>query len=402
MRSRNVFFPQMSQIFRRRFLQILSARSVVVFHPCTFAGNVFGPWHKRKASTSWRMPSFKSRSFTVIKLLAISYYLLPLLTSCQSDKPLPKPQTQVSGIRANVLVTNEGTFQFNNASLTFLNGFSGELTNNLWRDDKWDVIQSATLHNGRLYVVVNNSGKIEILHPQSFQRLGTITGLRSPRYFLPISSTKAYVTDLNADAISVLDLTSNTVAKQISCPGWTEKLVYHLGKVYVTNYWKPYLYQIDPLTDLKTDSILIGMGAQSIVVDKYDRLVISCGGYNIKQTENQIAYVNARTKSVEKRIPFAKNYPSGLTINATKDTLYYLNTNLYQLSVEENAEPRNFFISGAGKNFYGLDVDPGTNLLFVADAVDYVQNGKAYVYNAAGLELTSFEVGIAPNGFCFY
>lgn len=346
--------------------------------------------------------ALKNSSFGAAKLFAISYYLLPLITSCQSDKPLPKPQMHVSGIRSNALVANEGTFNFNNGSLTFLNGFSGQVQNDLWRDDKWDVVQSATWHNGRLYVVVNNSGKIEILHPQSFQRLGTIFGLRSPRHFLPVSGTKAYVTDLYADAISVLDLTTNSVTKKIPCPGWTENLVYHLGKVYVTNYRKPYLYEIDPFSDTKTDSILIGLGAQNIVVDKYDRLVISCGGFDIKQADRQIVYVNGRTKTVEKRVSFTNSYPSALTINATKDTLYYLNTNLYQISVEANAEPSNFFISGAGKNFYGLDVDPGTNLLFVADAIDYLQKGRAYVYDPSGRELNNFEVGIAPNGFCFY
>jgi len=309
---------------------------------------------------------------------------------------------QVSGLRVNALVLNEGTFMFNNASLSFLNGYAGTVMNDIGMDQGWDVIQSAVLHNGKLYVVINNSGKIAVLQPQNFSVLGNITGLRSPRHFLPLSSTKAYVTDLYADAISVVDLVSNTVTKQIPCPGWTEKLVYHLGKVYVINYRKPYLYEIDPLTDIKTDSIQIGLGAQNIVVDKHDRLVVSCGGYDIKQSERQIVFVNGKTKTIEKRISFAKTYPSALTINATKDTLYYLNTNLYRISVEESAEPSHFFISGAGKNFYGLDVDPGTNLLFATDAVDYIQRGTAYVYSPSGNELSRFTTGIVPSGFCFY
>ncbi len=326
------------------------------------------------------------------------------LFSCKSDKPIPQPTIQTSSIigKLNALVINEGTFQFNNASLSFIDGANGTIQNDIGSGSGWDVAQSVTLFNGRLYVVVNNSGKVEILDPQDFHSIASVPNFTSPRYLLPIGNTKAYVTDLYADAISVLDLNSLAITKKIPCPGWTERLVYHLGKVYVCNYRKTYLYVIDPLSDTKIDSIDIGLGAHHVLVDKYDRLIVSCGGYDLKQTENQLVFINALTHQVEKKISFTQDYPSSLAINSTKDSLYYLKTHVFKISIEGDQEASTPFVSGVGKSFYGLDVDPGSNLVFITDAVDYVQRGKAYIYTASGNPVAQFSTGIVPNGFCFY
>ena len=348
-----------------------------------------------------------TKPLITIKTAFAGILLLTLLVSCKSDKPSPQPESLPISLSAssNVIIVNEGVFPFGNASVSFLEGKTGQLREDIFKTtngrDLGDVAQSAVVINDKLYVVVNNSQKVEILDKNNFQSLGTITGLVSPRYMIGVGNSKAYVSDIYANSISVVDLNSLRVTKAIACTGWTEQMIYHLGKVYVCNYWKSYLYVIDPLKDNISDSIFIGQGAQSIVADKYDRLIVSCGGYQIPQSETKLVFVNLYQNKIEKSIPFAANYPSALAINAKRDSVYFLNTAVYKISVDDNSVGQPF-VTAQNRQYYGIGFDAKANQLFVADAIDYVQKGKVYVYAASGRELTSFNVGINPGNFCFY
>ncbi len=51
--------------------------------------------------------------------------------------------------------------------------------------------------------------------------------------------------------------------------------------------------------------------------------------------------------------------------------------------------------------FYGLDIDPYTNDVYVADALDYVQQGVVYRYDSYAQPVDTFKTGITPGAFCF-
>ena len=51
--------------------------------------------------------------------------------------------------------------------------------------------------------------------------------------------------------------------------------------------------------------------------------------------------------------------------------------------------------------FYGLDVDPISSEIYVADAIDFVQRGMVYRFNPEGMPVDTFRTGIAPGAFCF-
>ncbi len=67
---------------------------------------------------------------------------------------------------------------------------------------------------------------------------------------------------------------------------------------------------------------------------------------------------------------------------------------------------RSYFIKSeyAGSysgGYYGLDVDPVTSEVYVADAIDYVQQGVIYRYSSSSEPIDTFTVGITPGAFCF-
>jgi YVTN family beta-propeller protein len=265
-----------------------------------------------------------------------------------------------------------------------------------------DICQSMKLINGKLYLVVNNSGKIEICDPVSLKRLNTISGLTSPRYIVPAGNIKAYVTDTYSNHVSIINLSTNTVSGSIALNGWTEQMLLLNNKLYITNESSDYLYVVDVASDLLADSIRISKGANSISNDANGKIWVLCGG-DYYQTYTAALYrIEPATKQIETGIAFASTEnPSRLCMNASKDTIYFLNNGVWRMNLTDNTLPASAFIESSGNNFYALGIDPLKNEIYVSDAIDFVQRGKIYRYKADGSEIDNFLAGIIPGDFLF-
>lgn len=51
--------------------------------------------------------------------------------------------------------------------------------------------------------------------------------------------------------------------------------------------------------------------------------------------------------------------------------------------------------------YYGLTINPVNSEVYIADAIDYVQNGVVLRYSPDGELLDEFYVGIIPGAFCW-
>ena len=85
-----------------------------------------------------------------------------------------------------VFIVCEGNFMYGNASLSFYLPSSGELQNEVFARANGmklgDVAQSMTIHDGTAYIVVNNSGIVFGIDPETFRIERVIRGIGSPRY----------------------------------------------------------------------------------------------------------------------------------------------------------------------------------------------------------------------------
>jgi hypothetical protein len=100
------------------------------------------------------------------------------------------------------------------------------------------------------------------------------------------------------------------------------------------------------------------------------------------------------------------DWPSELSLNGARDTLYFINRHIYKVAVTAEQFPREPFIQSKYEGqysggYYGLTVDEKTSEVYVADAIDYVQRGVIYRYSSRGIAIDSFKVGIIPGAFCF-
>ncbi|HWY10877.1 MAG TPA: DUF5074 domain-containing protein [Bacteroidia bacterium] len=331
-----------------------------------------------------------------------------LLFSCVKDKPNDLMQPAVSFSNGHkVYITSEGNFGSNNSSVSLYDPGNGQVVSDIYKTQNnnavlGDVCQSMAKINNKFYVVVNNSGKIVIVNPNDFKLTGTITGLTSPRFIMPITFSKAYVTDLFSNSISIIDLNTNTKTGYIPCGGWTEQMALIYNKAFITNNNTNYTYVINTITDQITDSINVGKYGGSIVTDKNSKIWVLSGKDTPNSTAGKLSRINPITLQVELTLPFTlTDSPGNLCINTTKDTLYFLNTNVYKMEISSTTLPSSAFVTSSSNTFYGLGVSDKDYNVYVSDAIDYIQKSSILVYSPAGQLKTTFKAGINASGFYF-
>lgn len=115
-------------------------------------------------------------------------------------------QEELSATGTGLFITNEGMFQYGNASLSYYDPETKQVENEVFRRANGfklgDVAQSMTIRDGVGWVVVNNSHVIFAIDINTFKELGRITNLSSSRYMHFISDEKAYVTQIWTTASS--------------------------------------------------------------------------------------------------------------------------------------------------------------------------------------------------------
>jgi len=350
-------------------------------------------------------------------------FLLPALVSCMKDDELWKKRpVQHDPASSGLFILNEGNFGYENASLSYYDIEKGEVYNDIFFNTNGlplgDVALSMQIFDSTAYVVLNGSGKIYAMDINTFELSGKITGLTSPRHIHFFDQNKAYVSDLYARAISIVDPELGTIISSIDVnnndPLYyqhpTEQLLPY-GKYIFTNCWSfdDKILLIDTETDQFVDSITVLKQPQSMVLDVYNKLwVLTDGGFD----GNPYAYeqaglmrINAETLETELVYRFdLDDLPSDLAINSTGDTLYFLNKHVYRHAVVSASEPEVFIESmyaNTTGGFYGLAIDPQRSEVYVADAIDNVQPGVVYRFRPNGLPVDTMKVGIIPGGFCF-
>ncbi len=331
---------------------------------------------------------------------------LSLLSACVKDKP-QEPVKSGTTINANskVLVVNEGGFGYNNADITIYDPASGSIVDNYYRQQNsnqalGDVCQSACKFNNRYYLMMNNSNEVKVVDADNFVKTAVIPGFNSPRYLLPLTYSKAYVSDLYASSIQIIDLNSNSITGNIPCMSGTEEMAMIYNKAFVTCSNSQYCYVINAATDAITDSIPVGKNATSLVIDRYSKLWVLAGG-NSSQA-GKLLRINPVTLQTELSLSFnLTDNANHLRINKTRDTLYYLNKGIHRFLISDSQLPSSPLVNQGTKVYYGLGVNPKDYSIYVSDAIDYVQKSKIEVYKTDGTLKSSFTAGIISNGFVF-
>ena len=341
-----------------------------------------------------------------IRLLGFLLIASLLFAACEDDGNPP-----IWGDLDNhVFVLNEGNFGSSNGSLTAISRESGLVWDNIFEMvnefQLGDVVQSMTFHNNKAYIVVNNSGKIEVANATTLESESTINGLSAPRYFFPINDDKAYVTNITfggSTTLDIIDLKTNEITKTIPT-GWGEQMVMSGGKVFVGIMNSYDLMVIDAATDEVIQTLSVTYSPNSLQVDKNGKIwVLSDGGYYGEDVP-ALRRIDPNTLETEQVLTFSNSEasPQKLAINSAGDELYYLESGeVWRIDIEDGILPENAFITSDNYTFYALGVDPANGYIYTSDAADFQSKGGVFYYRPDGTPIDGFEAGVIPGGFCF-
>ncbi len=335
--------------------------------------------------------------------------VLMFVVSCKKDDPEPTPIVPVE-VSKTALILNEGNFQWGNASLTRIDLKSGTVSADVFQQANQrplgDVFQSLAMVGDELWLVVNNSQKIERVNKNTFVATSPVTGIQSPRYLLPYSN-RVYVSDLYANTVHVINSTSGTLMSEIPFPGWSEGMIKDpQNLIWISNVTRGKLMLLNPETNLFVDSITVGDAPKDLIMDKNHRIWVLCEGHipPAVETGGSLWCIDPVSRSVLKSFQFSTlDHPSKLNSILNASSLIYLNKGVFKLDVNASELPTSPFIAQGSRLFYGLGYNAIDSTIWASDARDYQQAGEALVYKAiSGEHLRSWTVGIIPGAFYFY
>jgi len=349
--------------------------------------------------------------------LFLGALFIVMVSACEKEEPNVIVDT---GFTHGVFITSEGAYGNSNGSVSYLDQDSMILRNNFFNEINGrplgDVVQSLAIHDGRAYIVVNNSQKVEVIDLKSFTSVGLIEGLSYPRYFLGIDEEKGYVTNGSMTGqVYVINLTSLTIIDSIQVGSGPEQMLKLGDRVYVANSGghgiDSTLSVIDSGKDEVLETIQVGHAPLSLTLDANEDLWVLCKGKVVwgadwsitEETDSELIRLNTGSNQIESRMTIGMTgdffWPSRMTADKDKTKIWFTEAGgLYEMAISASTQPSQAAIP---KAFYGFGVDPVSGVIFGLASPSFTEAGYMFRYQADGALIDSLKVGIGPSSAIF-
>ena len=317
------------------------------------------------------------------------------LVSCESTTD---PLKGITDKGDRIFILNQGNFMHIDASLDVYNWTTSTLSNNLI-NPLGDVGNDLQYINGKLYTVLDNSAKIEVINPDSplvHHSISFPTG-SAPWKILAISATEALVSENYTGEMAVVNLTTDAITKTISIGSGQNSLVLIGGNVFATTGSNE-LVKIDPVLKTVTAQKYIGDSPQQIIVDTArGMLVIRTEGNYFPKTAGKLLFVNPSTMAIVDSIVLdTTTYLNQVVPAGNKAYLLFTNgVKVIDLATHTISTDAIFT-----KPYYGGYFDASKNLLYLGTAVDFTHNDVVDIFDISTHSLKkTINCGIAPAFF---
>lgn len=352
------------------------------------------------------------------KYLLLFAAIMTVVASCRKDDndPADKPTAERKGI----YVLNEGGFNSNNASLSYYDFGTKELTGDIFNKANsrglGDTGNDIQIYGSKIYVVVNVSSTVEILNSRTAVSLKKIdmkdgAKARQPRYVV-FNKNKAYISSYDG-TVAVLDTATMAIEKYITVGRNPEKMAISNNKLYVANSggldypnYDKTVSVVDLNTNTEIKKITVVENPRGVFADKYgDVYVLSTGNYgNVKPS---MAIIDSKTDAIKAQAEFRAG---AVAVNG--DYAYMTASggvvkvmNLKTDPMKDGLfvpEKENFITDGTKPTTsYGIAVDEISGEVFVTDAKDYRSNGEVICFDKDGKKKYSIIPGLLPNNVIF-
>ncbi|RFC54297.1 YncE family protein [Brumimicrobium aurantiacum] len=351
-----------------------------------------------------------------MNLIKYTLILLLFATSCKKEEKDDQVITGKDGFKNGLLVLNEGLFQHNNSSLTWVDLENGEVTENLFLNinDRLlgDTGNDMVSYGGKIYITVTGSSTLEILDKKSLKSIGQIqfnynNQSQEPRK-IAYHENAIYVTSFDG-YVTAIDTTSLNITKRIKVGRNPEGICVSNQSLYVANsggldFQNPdtTVFQIDLNTLNVVDTFTVGKNPGAIIADEFDNVyVVKRGDYASDPAE--LIRINTQSKTI-----------TNLGITAT--SLSMRNNQLYlsyfdhgsgssAVSIYDCASQtiitNNFINNQDITTLYGVTPYLEDELI-CQDAMDFTNTGYLRFFNLTGQLTNSIKVGLNPNTTIHY
>lgn len=351
-------------------------------------------------------------------MLNIALGAIVFLSACTKDPNPTSPSVpSENAFKTGVYIINEGGFGASNASIDLFNKDSNKLFSNVFEAVNnrplGDVAQAMNIVNGKGYIILNGSAKVEVINAKNAVSLATITGFSSPRFMVSKDTSRAFISDWTSNTVKEVNLVTNAIVSSISVGSGPEGMCIVGNKLYVANCGGYGLDSTISVIDLTTKTeikkIVVGDAPVAVFADVNGKVWVLCrGSYGIDfmssddDTEGKFVKIDPSTDNILTNITIGVkgDHPDKIKMNATKNTMYYLSSynflsGVYKFNITDGAASTTPLITGY---FYGIGYDKYKDELYLADALDFIQRGYIHRYSSAGVEINSYQVGVIPNG----
>lgn len=349
-------------------------------------------------------------------LICISFSICILaLSSCKKQKVESEIFTP-SNLANGVLVLNEGLFQQNNASISFVDWATSK-TNGLFFEQRTgrplgDTGNDMQKHDGKLFIIMNVSSTIEILNAHTGAPIKQIAMVQNgipkqPRY-IAFDEENAYISCYDG-FVDVLNLNSLTITNRIPVGANPEQLVVVNEKLYVSNSGGLNFPNLDSTVSvvslaLQTEiaKISVGKNPGAMAVDSDgDIYVISRGDF--ASTPSRLHRISSLTDTKVQTFSFS---PEQICLKNTDLIVAYSVVSATKLLVlntlTETISNNDFGDLSAIQTFYGMFFSNSKNRLYCFDAQGYVNSGFLIEYDSDGNFIKKYTVGLNPNHILLY
>lgn len=377
----------------------------------------------------------KAPRITFQAIILLSVFLF--MQSCRKDR-VPTPSEVESVIPADpnaspkgFYLLNEGNMNSNKASLDYIDFRKGNYHRNIYNEINpeitkglGDVGNDIGIYGSKLYVVVNNSNKVEVLDVKTGKKLSQIDIINC-RY-ITFSEGKAYVSaylgtvgDPKAPngIVAEIDTISLSITRKVEVGRQPEEMAIVGEKLYVANsggYSPPNYENTISVIDLNTFTeikrIEVAENLHRLKADQYGDLYVTSRGdyYDIP---SRIFVIDTKTETIKQEFDIAASqlviqddlayiYSTEFNYQTGENTINY-----HMIDVKtETVLSRSFITDGTEKKIkipYGIAVNPSTKEVYVTDAKDYVSPGTVYCFSPDGKFKWSVPTGDIPAHFAF-
>jgi hypothetical protein len=313
-----------------------------------------------------------------------------------------------------VIIVNEGLFSGGSGNIQFYNSSTKELWNQVFDSVNnrpiGSIAQSVAFSNDQVFIVVNNSNKIEIVNRKTFKSEGTQYGLNLPDEILYWDG-KLFVTEwvnFNGDRgnVVIVDPYAGTILKRISVGVTPSKMAVVNGThLAVVNSGDSTISYVNIANQSLEKTMEVNQNPNSIVALGGSKFAVLCGGnpsWKGKETAGSLHFFEFGSETSRSVFSQMTYHPTLLCKNANNQLGYALDGKLMLMSAGSTQVTETPWFSHAGiGGIYGMGYNETDQHWWISDAKDFSSRGTIYRVNQNAALTDSLMAGIVPRNFGF-